>query len=160
MTLTHPPADAHIFQKQSTMQTTMERMLDFHRDPAALARLTPPPIFVRLQRDNRTSLTEGELEFTLWFAFIPIRWLARHEPGPTATSFADRMLRGPMAYWRHEHLFEPTADGQGIVLTDRVTLAHHPGLPGLLTRLMFDGLPLRLLFFYRHLRTRQGVERS
>lgn len=127
----------------------------FHEDPSALAKLSPPPIFMQLHRDGRTSLTEGTLEFTLWFGPLPIRWTAQHQPGPTDTSFADMMLKGPMAYWRHEHIFEPAQEG--VTLIDRVTLAHKPGLAGILTRLMFDGIPLRILFYYRHLRTRMAV---
>lgn len=151
------PENAHVFEKRTVMKTSMEKMTAFHQDPKALSKLSPPPIFTRLHRDERTSLTNGELEFTLWFGFIPIRWIAQHQPGPTTTSFADLMLHGPLAYWRHEHIFE-TVPG-GVTLTDRVTLAHKAGLSGLLTRFMFDGLPLRILFFYRHLRTRMAVER-
>jgi ligand-binding SRPBCC domain-containing protein len=143
------------YEKRTEMNTTLQRMVAFHEDPKALGKLSPPPIFMQLHRDDRESLTEGELAFTLWFGPIPIRWVARHEPGPTEHSFADLMIEGPMAYWRHEHIFEETADG--VALIDRVTLSHKPGLKGLLTRLMFDGIPLRILFFYRHLRTRMAV---
>ncbi|MBC8172233.1 MAG: hypothetical protein H7X77_11190 [Anaerolineae bacterium] len=153
---THP-ANTHVFEKKTLLNTTLEKLTAFHRDPKALSQLTPPPIFVQLHRDERTSLTEGEVEFTLWFALIPIRWVARHEPGPIPTSFGDRMIKGPMAYWYHEHIFEQAANG--VILHDRLTIAHQPGLQGLLTRLMFDGLPLRILFFYRHWRTRQVVEK-
>jgi ligand-binding SRPBCC domain-containing protein len=153
----HAPANAHVYEKATLMKTSIDRMIAFHRDPAALGKLTPPPIFVRLRRDDRTAFDQGELEFTLWFGPLPIRWLARHEAGPTPTSFADRMIVGPLAYWLHEHLFEETPDG--VILRDRVTLAHKPGLAGVASRLMFDGLPLRVLFFYRHLRTRLAVER-
>jgi ligand-binding SRPBCC domain-containing protein len=65
------------------------------------------------------------------------------------------MLKGPMGYWRHEHIFTEV-DG-GVELMDRVTLGHQPGLKGLFTRVMFDGLNLRILFIYRHLRTRMAV---
>lgn len=129
-------------------------MLAFHADPRAIQRLTPPPplMFMQVLRDNRTSLTAGELEFRLWFGPLPVRWLARHEPGPIPTSFTDRMIHGPMARWEHQHIFREVEGG--IELIDRITLSHKPGLPGFLTRLIFDGLPLRLLFVYRHLRTR------
>jgi ligand-binding SRPBCC domain-containing protein len=150
------PDNAHVFQKRTLMKTTLEKMTTFHQDPKALSKLSPPPIFMQLHRDERTSLTQGEIEFTLWFAVIPIRWLARHEQGPTPDSFADLMLKGPLAYWRHEHIFEPTAEG--VALIDRITLAHRPGIAGMITRLMFDGLPLQFLFFYRHLRTKRAVE--
>jgi ligand-binding SRPBCC domain-containing protein len=144
-----------VYEKRSVFPTTMERMMAFHQHPRALQRLTPPPIFVQLLRDDRTSFTTGELEFRLWFGPIPIRWLARHEPGPTPTSFIDRMIDGPMAVWEHQHIFRDVPGG--VELTDHVTFAHKPGLPGLFTRLMFDGPPLSFLFFYRHLRTRLGT---
>ncbi|GAB4510045.1 MAG: hypothetical protein OHK0046_06130 [Anaerolineae bacterium] len=148
----------HVFEKRSVMKTTIAQMMAFHDAPETMPKLSPPPIFVRIQRDDRTSLTAGELEFTLWFGPIPIHWLARHEPGPTANSFADVMVEGPMRYWRHEHIFEEVPGG--VALVDRVTIGHKPGVAGMITRLMFDGLPLRILFFYRHLRTRQAVEKD
>jgi ligand-binding SRPBCC domain-containing protein len=147
----------HIYEKRSIIHTTMERMIAFHQDPSTMPKLSPPPIFVKIHRDERISLIEGELEFTLWFGPIPVHWVARHEPGPTGTSFSDVMVKGPMAHWRHEHIFEE--DSQGITLIDRVTLTHKPGLPGVFTRLMFAGLPLRILFFYRHLVTRLTIGR-
>ena len=110
---------------------------------------------MQLHRDDRTSISEGEIEFTLWMGPIPFRWIARHEEGPTEWSFADRQIKGPMAYWRHEHIF--TEVEGSVELTDQITLAHKSGLFGLFTRLMFDGIPLRILFFYRHLRTRMAT---
>lgn len=158
MAVTTAPDNAHVFEKSTLMKTSLQKMIAFHQEPSALATLTPPPIFVRLRRDDRTTFDEGELEFTLWFGPLPIRWLARHESGPIPTSsFADRMIEGPLAYWRHDHIFEEVPEG--VILRDCVTLAHKPGLTGLISWLMFDGLALRLLFMYRHLRTRLIVER-
>ena len=146
----------HVFQHRSLMPTTLERLWAFHDDPRALAVLTPPPIFVRVLRDGRTSLTDGEIEFQLWFGPFPAYWHARHEPGTIATSFIDRMLKGPALVWVHEHLMQPVAGG--VELVDRITIAHRPGgFCGLFTRLFFDGLPLRMMFMYRHWRTRRAV---
>ncbi|MBZ0299078.1 MAG: hypothetical protein K8J31_05025 [Anaerolineae bacterium] len=155
MTLNMPSSiHTKVFEHCSIIPTTMAAMIAFHEDPKALNRLTPPPplMFMQVLRDDRTSLTDGELLFRLWFGPLPVRWLARHEPGPTPTSFADRMLEGPMGYWEHQHIFRDVPGG--VELTDHVTLGHKPGLVGLLTRLVFDGFPLRLLFIYRHFRTR------
>ena len=136
-------ANIRSFQKSSTIGATLAAVIRFHEDPRALARLTPLPIVMQLHRDDRRSLTEGEVEFSLWFGPLRLRWLARHEPGPTRHSFADSQVKGPLAYWRHEHIFEEV-DG-GVELTDRLTLAHQAGPLGVLTRLAFDGLPLRVL---------------
>jgi ligand-binding SRPBCC domain-containing protein len=153
-----PPGNTRIFEHRSVIPTTTQQMMDFHDHPQALRRLTPPPIIMQQLKDTRQSLTEGELAFRLWFGPIPIRWLARHEPGPIDTSFADRMLDGPMAYWRHEHIFQAVDDG--VELTDRITLAHRPGVKGLLTRVIFGGPMLRFLFLYRHWQTRRILRGS
>ena len=154
--MTDAPANMRRFQKSSLIKTTLADMRRFHEGPRALAQLTPPPIHMRLHRDERRSLTEGEIEFTLWFGPLPVRWIARHESGPSPDSFADLQIKGPLAYWRHEHIFSQAAGG--VLLTDRVTLAHRRGVAGLLTRFAFDGLPLRLLFAYRHWRTRRALQ--
>ena len=120
--------------------------------------VNPPPIAIQIVRDARVSLTQGEIEFRLWLGPVPVRWLARHEPGPTASSFVDRMLKGPMAIWEHQHSFRAVASG--VELTDRIALAHAAGWKGLLTRLFFDGIPLRMLFVYRHWRTRRALRES
>ncbi|NDJ76017.1 MAG: cyclase [Chloroflexi bacterium] len=143
------------FEHRSIIHTTPAEMVAFHADPAALRKLTMPPTAIQVLRDDRSSLTEGEIEFRLWLGPLPVRWLARHAPGPTATSFTDQMVRGPMAFWEHAHIFEVVEDG--VTLIDRITFAHKPGWRGLLTRLMFDGLPLRILFLYRHWRTERAL---
>ncbi len=129
----------------------------FHDAPNALRVLTPPPLIVQMVRESRESLTQGEVVFRLWFGPLPVLWHARHEPGSIPTSFIDRMLAGPMASWQHEHRFR--AVDQGVELTDEITFAHKPGWRGVFTRLVFDGLPLRFLFWYRHWRTRRALER-
>ena len=156
--MTTPPAKTRIFRKSSVIKTTLAAIRRFHERPQASASLTPPPMRMRVNRDDRRSITEGEIEFTLWLGPLRMPWLARHDTGPTADSFADVQIEGPLAYWRHEHIFTVVAGG--VELTDRISFAHRPGLTGLLTRLAFDGLPLRLLFAYRHWRTKRALQTS
>jgi len=144
-----------VFEKKSVMKGTVQQLWDFHARPNAFAKLTPPPIFIHMRENNLKSLTEGTVDFTMWLGFIPIHWVARHEPGPIPTSFTDRQLVGPMAYWEHQHIFRAVLDG--VELTDHLTIEHKPGLTGIFTRLMFNGLPLQIFFTYRHLRTRIGL---
>ncbi|GAB4581553.1 MAG: hypothetical protein Fur0022_43020 [Anaerolineales bacterium] len=141
------------FMQVSILPTSVENLTAFHNRPDVLRRLTMPPLILQVLRDERTSLSEGEIEFRLWFGPIPVRWLARHLPGPIPTSFKDIQIKGPLAKWEHEHLFEATP--RGARLTDRITFEHRTGLAGFLTRLIFDGLPLRALFMYRHWQTRR-----
>ena len=150
-----PPANAHIFEHRSTFKATPQAMFDFHAAPGAFAKLTPPPIFIQVLKNSIRELTSGEVDFRMWLGPIPIHWIARHEAGPIPTSFAEQQILGPLAYWRHEHIFQPVPNG--VELIDRITFAHKPGLTGLFTRLMFGSLPLRMLFIYRHFRTRLAL---
>ena len=144
-----------IFEKISVMPGTVQQLWDFHAQPDAFRKLTPPPIIIQMRENKLKSLTEGTVDFNMWMGPLPIHWVARHEPGPIPTSFTDRQLTGPMAYWEHQHIFR--AVPSGVELTDHITLEHKPGIIGLLTRLMFDGLPLQIFFAYRHWVTRRAV---
>ncbi len=156
MTAATAPENAHIFEHVSHIDgATAAACRAFHAAPGAFSRLTPPPIFVQVQRNDIRDLVDGDVEFTLWFGPIPVRWRAQHAPGVNEMSFVDYQVSGPMAYWYHEHIMTDVPGG--VELRDRLTIAHKPGLTGILTRLAFDGLPLRLLFVYRHLRTRLAL---
>jgi ligand-binding SRPBCC domain-containing protein len=145
----------NLFEHRSVIPAPVERVLAFHAAPDALRQLTMPPTRITIQADRRRSLTEGEIAFTLWLGPIPVRWVAEHAPGPNQTSFTDRMLRGPVAHWEHQHIMQPHPEGTGLI--DRIRYAHKPGPRGLLTRLVFGRPALRMLFAYRHWRTRHAV---
>ena len=144
-----------VFEKKSVMKGTVQQLWDFHAQPNAFAKLTPPPIFIQMRENKLKSLTDGTVDFTMWIGPIPLHWMAQHEPGSIPTSFIDRQIVGPMAYWEHQHIFRTVPEG--VELTDHVTIEHKPGLIGIFTRLMFDGPPLQIFFLYRHLRTRMGI---
>jgi ligand-binding SRPBCC domain-containing protein len=149
------PVKVRRFQKRSVMPTTMDRMIAFHEGKDAFKTLTPFPIIAQIHDDRRTSITAGEIDFTLWFGPIPARWTAQHEPGPIPTSFADRMVKGPLKAWRHEHIFREVPGG--IELTDSIVFEHFDldkGFWAVFTRLFMDTLGLNGLFFYRHMITR------
>jgi ligand-binding SRPBCC domain-containing protein len=143
------------FEHRSLIRTTVERMTAFHAQPRAFNTLTPPPLIIQVLRDDRRSLTDGEIDFRLWFGPLPVRWLALHQPLPSEAGFMDVMLRGPLASWQHQHIFRQAETG--VELVDHIVFQHKSGLWGLFTRLFFDGLPLRMLFVYRHFRTRRAL---
>ena len=145
------------FEHRSVIVTTMDAMIAFHQNPAAFRQLTPPPIFAQVHRRDWRSMTDADIEFTLWFAFFPVRWIVKHEPGPIPTSFIDRQIKGPVETWVHRHIFNKVEGG--VELIDRLTIIHHKsGFWAIFSRLFFNTPALRFLFWYRHLRTRLGVK--
>ena len=144
------------FVQRSEINSDLQSLQAFHEDPGALQRLTPPGLPMKIVQDQRLSMTEGDVLLRMGPGPFALRWLARHEQGPTAFSFTDRLIDGPLAHWEHQHMFEPL--DEGVALIDRIFLEHRPGWRGFLTRLLFDGPALTLLFRYRHWRTRKALE--
>lgn len=152
---------AKVIEYRTVIDAPVDAIMAFHYHPKAFKKLTPPPVFIQVHRNDLKSLAEGEVEFTMWFGVFPVRWIARHEPGPTETSFIDRQIKGPLEVWQHEHIFEPVPnEPDKTTLIDRITVIHPSGWRGWLTRLFFDGLPLWMLFLYRHQRTKWSTQKK
>jgi ligand-binding SRPBCC domain-containing protein len=144
------------FDHAFTVRAPLARVAEFHRDTRALRRLTPPPIFVTLHRVE--PLAEGSIaDFTLWFGLLPVRWQAVHSDVDALHGFTDVQRSGPMKSWQHTHRFD-AVDARATRVSDHISYAYHAGARGLLSRLLFNPLALRALFFYRGLATRRALE--
>jgi len=94
---------------------TRQALWEFHRDPAALERLTPPEKKIRVVERPKEMFAGARVvlsvrQFGLW-----LTWISLIEAWEPETRFVDVQEKGPFASWRHEHLF---FEGR---LLDRVT---------------------------------------
>ncbi|HRV91500.1 MAG TPA: SRPBCC family protein [Anaerolineae bacterium] len=147
-----------IFEHHFTVNGPLARVVNFHRDPHILKRLTPPPLIIQIHRFE--PLAEGSIaDFTLWFGPLPIHWVAVHQNVDFPHSFTDIQREGPLKSWRHTHSFIPISDNLTRV-NDVIEFEHEAGPKGLLSRLLFPKSALKTLFFYRQAVTRYMVEAS
>jgi ligand-binding SRPBCC domain-containing protein len=132
----------------------LDDVAQFHRESASMARITPPPIIVRVH-SAPIELEDGdEMSFTLWMGPIPLHWTARME-SVIPTGFIDRQIRGPFAKWVHRHIFVPQGKNSTTVVdVVEAQLSRQPfwRLAGFA---MWIGMPL--LFRYRAWKTRRLV---
>ena len=146
------------FDDAFIVHAPLAAVAEFHHNARALKRLTPPPIFAQMHRVE--PLAENSVaEFTLWFGPLPVRWTAVHSNIDSQHGFTDTQRSGPMRYWQHTHRFEAVDDGVTRV-SEHIEYAHHFGWRGVFSRLLFNPLALRLLFYYRGLVTRWTLERQ
>lgn len=145
-----------VFDYQFTVRASLAAVSAFHHDARALKRLSPPPMFVQLHRVD--ALAENSIaDFTLWMGLLPIRWTARHSDVSPERGFTDTQQRGPMKFWKHTHRFT-AMDATTIRVSEHIEYEHDRGGRGLLSRLLFNPLALRLLFAYRAWVTRRALE--
>lgn len=147
------------FVHQSLIQTTPDRVFEFHEQPDVLTLLLPPWESARVIKAARISDVGSEaIVETEIFGPFKIRWVARHTQYDPPRMFEDIQLKGPFRSWRHRHIVESHADGA--ILRDEID--YKPPL-GFLGRALAPWLierRLQKLFNYRHQVTRQWCEGS
>jgi ligand-binding SRPBCC domain-containing protein len=94
---------------------TRRALWAFHRDPAALERLTPPEKKIRVVERPRDMHAGARVVFRVRQFGLWLTWISLIEAWEPETRFVDVQEKGPFASWRHEHLF---FEGR---LLDRVT---------------------------------------
>ncbi len=140
-----------IFDYQFMVSSSLEDVRDFHHNTSALKKLTPPPTIVQLHAIE--PLAEGsKSEFTLWIGPLPLRWTAIHR-NVTDYGFTDVQAAGPAKKWEHTHTFEPVSP-QETRIREHIEFEHKNGGMGLITRILFAPINLRIMFTYRKLATR------
>ena len=141
-----------------TVRAPLAAVAEFHREARTLQRLSPPPLFIQLHRADPPA--EGSaVEFTLWIGPLPVRWVAVYSNVSAMHGFTDTQQRGPLRRWRHTHRFE-AIDPNTTRVSDQIEYEYPRGLAGILTRLLFSSVGLRIVFLYRAWMTRRSLERQ
>jgi len=113
-----------------TIPAPLDAVWEFFNDPANnLPKLSPPSTGMRVESADMP-MKAGSGLVTSWSGpfGMRIRWVGRiveHRPPHgvvfgRAARFVDELVRGPLAYWRHEHDFE-AADARTTRMVDRIT---------------------------------------
>lgn len=132
-----------------TVPADLEETWEFFSKPANLKLLTPPDMELKMATDGMDDIYEGLL---LYFKVSPLMGIALNwETIITEVKkphrFVDKQHKGPFAYWRHEHIFEPAKNGTTI--TDRLTYKMPFGPIGKLAHPVLVKGKIKELFEYR-----------
>lgn len=142
------------YEHRFLVRASLSEVLDFHRDPRALRKLTPPPVIVRFQRIEPLA-EDSTAEFTMWLGPIPVRWKALHTQ-VTEDGFTDEQIDGPFESWIHRHQFI-RLESNVVEVVDTIR-----AIPGkrfwnrIISNLMWLNLPV--LFAFRGWVTRKSLE--
>jgi ligand-binding SRPBCC domain-containing protein len=145
------------FEYSSLIPAPVETVFAFHESPGALEKLTPPDQPVTVEQRQGGIQPGGTVVLRLGKPPLAIRWHARHTRYEKNRLFEDVQDKGPFAYWRHQHIFEPR--GSETLLRDSIEFSLPLGwlanpLGGWLAKRQ-----LRKMFEYRHAVTRRECER-
>ncbi len=147
------------FIRRSRIAAPAAEVYAWHALPGALGLLTPPGEHAKviektggIERGARVVIEFGRWPFRM-------RWIAEHQEFEPGHYFSDLQVRGPFAYWKHTHTFEPDGPDASF-LEDRVEYALPFGAVGRWFGGWFVRRKLAKLFEYRHQVTAREVARE
>jgi len=139
------------FNYESIIRAPANLVFDWHHDPAAIEKLTPPWEPVKVVGtpaciDELGSRTTLKLSI---FGVINFHWVAEHQNYQPGKSFQDVQISGPFARWCHTHSVEPI-DENTCRYIDSIDYKMPIGWLGELFGGWFVRQKLKKMFAYRH----------
>lgn len=138
------------FSRETFLPIPLEQAWDFFSNPQNLSRITPKEMEFKVVTENLPSeISENlEIEYIVRpLLGVPLKWRSKITHVNAPYKFADEQLKGPYAYWFHEHTFEER-DG-GVLMKDKVTYAVPFGWLGQLVNMIMVKPKLAQIFDYR-----------
>jgi len=136
--------------RETVLPITSLEAWDFFSNPSNLAKITPVEMDFRVvTKDLPRHIHNGlVIEYVVKpLAGIPLKWVSQISSVNAPYSFVDEQLKGPYAYWHHEHTFEEKGDS--VLMKDRVTYAISLGWLGQLANQLIVRKKLEQIFDYR-----------
>jgi ligand-binding SRPBCC domain-containing protein len=147
------------FIKETIINATPEKVFEFHLQPDAFERLSPPWETVKvIQTADITKVGSQAIIETKLFGIIPARWVAEHTKYEYPRMFEDIQLSGPFRSWRHTHIVLPHENGA--VLRDEIEYEPPFGFLGVPFAPFLVTPKLEKMFEYRHKVTKDWCEES
>jgi ligand-binding SRPBCC domain-containing protein len=148
------------FVWRSRIAAPAQRVFDWHKQPDALAKLTPQWGKVEIESRTGQGIEPGtRVVLLMRVGPFRMRWVAEHKDYAEGKMFRDVQISGPSASWVHTHKIEPDGDA-ACFLEDHIEYALPGGWLGNLIGGWMVRRKLARLFAYRHRVTREENEGS
>ncbi|MEO8480301.1 MAG: SRPBCC family protein [Gemmatimonadota bacterium] len=138
----------HTLTRVTQLPGELPAVFAFFKDPANLAKLTPPWLGFKILGATDADVRQGtEIRYRIGLLGIPLTWHSRITDYEENSHFADEQLSGPYAQWYHTHAFRQLSDG--VEMTDTVKYRLPFGPLGRLVHWLVVRHQLRAIFDYR-----------
>jgi uncharacterized protein len=148
------------FNYETTIQAPANLVFDWHHDPAAIEKLTPPWEPVKVV-GTPARIDEAGSRTTLKMSLLGVihsYWVAEHRNYQPGKSFQDVQISGPFARWCHTHSVEPI-DEDSCRYIDRIEYEMPFGFLGELFGGWYVRQKLQKMFAYRHQLVKEECEK-
>jgi len=140
----------YVLYRETVLPITMLAAWDFFSNPVNLSKITPAEMDFRVVSENLPSHIHNGLVIKYVvrpLAGIPLKWVSQISSVNAPYMFVDEQLKGPYAYWHHEHTFEEK--NGNVLMKDKVTYSVPFGILGQLANKLIVKSKLNEIFDYR-----------
>ncbi|MCC7530319.1 MAG: hypothetical protein IT342_17475 [Candidatus Melainabacteria bacterium] len=106
------------FVRHSIIEAPVSELFSWHLRERAFERLTPPWLDVRVKGLPQRLEMGLKVELVARRFGIPMNMAFEVVEFESDKKFVDRQIKGPFAYWLHEHIFEKLSDGRSAMHDD------------------------------------------
>ncbi len=139
---------AYTLEREQFFPVPAELLFPFFEKPENLGSITPSWLKFNITSPLPIVMKPGaEIEYTISWLGIPLRWKTLIEEFSPPDRFVDSQVRGPYALWKHTHSFA-RIDG-GTIMTDHVVYALPFGILGSLAHSLGIRKQLQRIFDHR-----------
>lgn len=144
----------HILRRELFIPISIEQAWKFFSSPMNLNALTPAALQFTILSDSSTPMYAGMLiRYQLRpMVNIPIEWVTEITHVRDQRYFVDEQIKGPYAYWHHEHHFKQV--DQGVLMTDLLYYDIGKSVFGWMAGKLFVHRKVREIFDYREIAIR------
>lgn len=138
----------YTYEKSVHINTDVDTLFEFHRNPDNLTKISPDNINVKLVSISQVPVEEGtEIKLLLSKFFVKQKWNVRIKECEHPRLIVDEQTKGPFKYWLHYHIFKEAEGGSRMI--DKVEYIPPFGAVG---KLFLPVIKLQLdkMFTYRH----------
>jgi ligand-binding SRPBCC domain-containing protein len=139
----------HLY-RETLLPTSIENAFDFFSNPYNLQEITPDDMdFKVLNTDLPLKIKEGlKIDYIVKpLLGIPLKWQTLILNVKEPYFFVDEQIKGPYAYWHHEHRF--IKQGELTLMIDDLTYCMPLGILGRMAHLIVVKSKLNHIFNYR-----------
>ncbi len=138
----------HTIERKQLVHRPLDEVFAFFSRPENLGVLTPKEVGFRILTPSPIAMQSGAvIDYTIRVFGIRTRWTTLITDFVPRSRFVDVQLKGPYAYWHHEHRFTETDDGT--LITDVIHYAMPLGFLGSIVQRLFVKPRLNVIFNYR-----------
>lgn len=141
----------HILKTTTILPISIEHAWDFFSSPVNLSVITPPEMRFKILSSFKAGdkIFAGMLiDYTVRPLFgVPLHWTTMITEADAPNFFSDEQIKGPYAYWRHEHYFRQVSEG--VEMNDVVNWRVPLGLLGDLVNALIVEKKVKAIFDFR-----------